>query len=575
MRSIRTRAEAVAPLALAIAAVALVVAPLGCDKGLPAPIAGLHGDGATPQRGGTLHLASFADLRGGLDPAVSVDGLSLGPIHLMFAGLVDYDGQGHVVPDLADHWDVDDGGRTYRFVLRTGVTMQDGSELTADDVRRSVERALHPSTPDPNGSYFTNLAGYEAYAAGKAEHLEGVTVESRYVVSFHLVQADATFPYLATLHTLRPTCKSAGDRYSDTWLPCGAGPFKLLPGGWQRGTSLRLVRHEGYFRAGLPYLDAVEWTYNMVALPQRLRFESGELDVVRELSQADEARFAADPRWKGLEIAESDNRIYGEAMNTRMPPFDNVEIRRAVAAAIDRTHYALLQPTRMSPLYQALPRSIADDDPSFPGQRYDYAAALEHMKKAGYPYDPATDTGGWPQPIDYLMYDQGLPAVTGQLLQQDVAKIGLRLRLRMVSWAAFLAIQQRPDGAAMSQGNWQLDYPDPSTVFDKLFITEAISPEGSLNTAFYSNPRLDDLVARAHLEMDASVRKALYRQANAIVCDEAPWAFTFGYHMVDVRQPYVHGLVAPPVGAGALDLARVWVDRADVALEKALGGGLR
>ncbi len=557
MRSIRTRAEAA--VAGLLAAVALFVATPGCDKGLPSPIAGAGGDDATPRQGGTLRLASFSDLRGGLDPAVDVDGLSLGAIHLLFAGLVDYDDHGRIVADLAEHWDVDDGGLTYRFVLRSGVTMHDGAELTADDVKRSVERALHPSTPDPNASYFTNLAGYDAYAAGKAQHLDGVSVDGRYVVSFHLSKPDSTFPYLVALHSLRPTCKSAGDRYSDTWLPCGAGPFKLLASGWQRGTSLGVVRHEGYFRAGLPHLDAVEWTFNMKPLAQRFRFEAGELDIVRELTQADSSRFAADPRWVKLGVVEYDARIYGESMNTRMAPFDNVEIRRAVAAAIDRTHFTMLQPTRMSPLYQALPASIAEVDPSFPAQRYDYVAALEHMKKAGYPYDPATDTGGWAEPIDYLMYDQGIPALSSQILQQDLAKIGLRLRLKMVSWPAFLALQERPDGTAMSQANWQMDYPDPSTIFDKLFTTEAIAPDGSMNTAFYSNPRFDDLIARAHLETDPAARKALYREANVILCDEAPWAFTFGYHLYDVRQPYVHGFRAHPVWP--LDVSGVWVDR--------------
>jgi ABC-type transport system substrate-binding protein len=477
------------------------------------------------------------------------------------------------VPDLADHWDVDDGGRTYRFALRTGVTMQDDAELTADDVKRSAERALHPATPNPNASYFTNIAGYEAYSTGNAEHLAGVVVEGRYVVAFHLTKPDSTFPYLLAMHTLRPTCRSAGDRYSDSWLPCGAGPFKLPPGGWRRGTSLRLVRHEGYFRPGRPYLDAVEWTYNMTALAQRVRFERGELDLARELTDADAGRFMLDQRWKPLGIVEADTAIYGESMNTRMAPFDNVEIRRAVAAAIDREHQHLVQPSRMSVLTQALPASLADDDPSFTGQRYDYPAALEHMRRAGYPYDPVTGTGGWPHPIEYILYDPGLDVLTAQLVQQDLAKIGLRLHLKTMSYAAFLTLQERPSASAMSPGNWMLDYPDPSSIFDPLFTTGAIAPEGSFNTAFFSSPRLDDLIARAHLEMDQTVRKVLYREANAIVCDEAPWAFTFGHHTFDVRQPYLHGFVPHPVWP--LDVSGAWVDRAGDALERALGPGLR
>jgi ABC-type transport system substrate-binding protein len=576
MRSIRmrpdpaSRARRLAPAALAACAAGLLAFPLGCGRALPAPLHSARDDGAPPRRGGTLHLATFGDIRG-LDPAGPVDGLSLAAIHLIFAGLVDYDAQGRPVPELADHWDIADDGRTYRFVLRQGVAMQDGAELTADDVKRSVERALHPSTPDPYASYYTGIVGERAYAAGQTAHIEGVTVEGRYVVSFHLEEPDATFLYLVAMHTLRPTCKSAGDRYVDAWLPCGAGPFKLEPGGWHRGVGLRLVRHEGYFRPGRPYLDAVEWTYNMGFIAQKLRFQSGELDVARELTEPDIARYRADARWRPFGLVEADTTVYGESMNTRMPPFDDVEIRRAVAAAIDRDHYRLTQPSRMTVLTQALPGSLAD--PSLSGQRHDYAAALEHMRKAGYPYDPATGEGGWPQPIEYVLYGQGAVQFTAQLLQQDLAKVGLRIELKLVSYPTFLTLQERAGGAAMSQGNWQLDYPDPSAVLDPLFSTGAIAPEGSFNTAFYSNARVDDLLARAHREMDPDKRRTLYREADALLCDEAPWAFTFGFHFFDVRQPYVHGLVASPTGI--FDVSGVWLDRAGDALERALGGAFR
>jgi ABC-type transport system substrate-binding protein len=569
MRSIRGRFDAIACGAAAGSAALLSTVPLACRESLSAPIPAEHGEDSPPRRGGTLHFASFQDVRN-LDPAGPSDGLAAEPQQLIFAGLVDFDERARVVPDLSDHWEVDDGGLAYRFYLRPGVTLQDGEELTAQDVKRSAERALHPTTPNPNASYFAGLVGYRAYSAQKTPHLDGVTVEGRYVVSFHLTEPDATFLPILAMHTLRPVCRTAGDRYSDTWLPCGAGPFKLRAGDWQRGTSLRLVRHEGYFRPDLPYLDAVEWTFNMQMLAQRFRFEDGQLDFVRDLWQGDQARFAADPRWKPLGSAEADTSVYGEAMNTRMPPFDNIEVRRAVAAAIDREHDRLLKPAYVTILTQVLPPDVPGFDPAIQGQRYDYAAALEHMRKAGLPYDPRTGTGGWPLPIVYPLYDQGFPMYTAQVLQQDLAKIGLRVELKLVSWATWLALQQRPGGAAMSQGNWGMDYPDPSSFFDPLFTTSSIGPESSYNTAFYSNARLDDLVALAHRELDPGRRSALYREANAIVCDEAPWAFAFSYHWFDVRQAYVRGLSLHPVWK--VDASRAWLDRAGAALERVLDG---
>jgi ABC-type transport system substrate-binding protein len=563
MRSIRTRLEALAFSA------ALFGGALGCHEQLAAPIPSAHGPDAPPRRGGTLRLAWFQDIRN-LDPAGSTDGYALQAMHLLFAGLVDFDDRGRLVPELADHWDVGEGGRTYRFVLLAGVRMHDGEELTADDVKRSAERALHPTTPDPNASYFKNIDGYEAFAANRASHLSGVAVEGRYVVTFRLLEPDATFLPVLAMPTLRPVCKTAGERYFDTWLPCGAGPFELLPGGWQRGTSLRLTRHDGYFRPGLPYLDAVEWTTNVQVAAQRFRFEDGRLDILRDMTQADQARFASDPRWSALGTAEADRSVLGESMNTRMPPFDNVEIRRAVAAAIDRDHYKAVKPGYMTVLSQLLPPGVPGYDSAVRGQRFDYAAALEHMRKAGYPYDPATGKGGWPRSVVYPLYDQGVLVYTAQLLQQDLAKIGIRLELRLVSWPAFLSLQQRPGGAALSQANWEMDYPDPSSLFDPLFTTDSIGPESSYNTAFYSNPRFDELVGRARRETDAEKRGALYREANEILCDEAPWAFAFAYHFYDVRQPYVRGFKPHPVWP--MDVSRVWLDRAEEAPLRPVGG---
>ena len=149
------------------------------------------------------------------------------------------------------------------------------------------------------------------------------------------------------------------------------------------------------------------------------------------MTQADQTRFEADPRWRPYGQRDADVTLYGECMNTRVPPFDNVEVRRAVAAAIDREHYRLLKPAYVTALTQPIPPGIPDYESDLPAQHYDYTAALEHMRKAGFPYDPATGRGGWPGTIVYPVYDEGLLVMTAQLLQQELAKIGLRVEIRL------------------------------------------------------------------------------------------------------------------------------------------------
>ncbi len=574
MRSIRRTAEA---LLRALATAGLVTSAVGCSGELAAPIPAAHEGDETPRRGGTLHLGSFADIRS-LDPAITFDALAATAIRLVYAGLVEYDFDGRVAPDLAERFEVADGGLTYRFFLRQGARFHDGEEVTAADVKRSIERALHASTPNPAASFYEKLEGFADFNGKGTPHLGGVRVEGRYVVSLRLTEPDATFLSVLALTPLRITCRSAGDRYAEGAPICGAGPFKLEPGSWDRGRSLTLVRHDGYFRAGLPYLDAVNWVFNMNVVTERFKFERGDVDMIHELTQPDTMRYLRDPRWQPFGAYENDRTINGEAMNTELPPFDNVEVRRAVAAAINREHLVALKPSNLRAAAHAVPTSIPLFDASRPGQSYDYAAALEHMRKAGYAYDPATGAGGYPGTIPYVIYRQSLYESTGQSVQQDLAKIGIRIELRITSYPTYTALTRRRGKTPISPQGWSQDFPDPSSFLEPIFTRAAINEEDSNNTSFYKSPALDDVLARAHGEADPAARQRMYEEADRILVDDAPRAFTFSYRFYDVRQPYVRGFRVHPVWQNAV--GATWLDRARTAIatgqsvfgREALGG---
>lgn len=539
----------------------------GCSDPLVAPIPASRPE-ETTGRGGTMRLASFADIRA-LDPAIASEVLGAEVMQMIFAGLIDFDDDGKVIPDLATHFETSPDGLVYRFFLHENVLFHDGNELTAEDVKRSIERALHPSTPNPFASFYENIAGMPEYTEKKTTHLSGVVVEGRYVVSVRLREPDATFLPLFALQSLRPVCKSGGDHYADTWLPCGAGPFKLTAGGWDHGRAVTLVRHDGYFRPGIPRLDGVVFTVGMNVVTERFKFEAGELDTIRDLSEADTQRFLRDPRWKSLGAYEPDRTIYGENMNVEMPPFDNVEIRRAVACAIDREHYRLIRASNVHPAGKLVPPGVPGFNPAVAGQKYDYAAALEHMRKAGYPYDPATGKGGWEPHIEYTAYKQGFAEFSAQVLQQDLAKIGLRIDIRIVSFASYLSITHRRGKSAFSPQGWNQDYPDASDFYETLFSSKSINEDDSNNSAFYKNERFDSLVDRAHHELDPPARQKLYDDADAILRNDAPWAFTHSFGWYDIRQGYVRGYRASPTWVHNLN--ETWIDRAKAAVAQRSG----
>jgi ABC-type transport system substrate-binding protein len=574
MRSTRERADAprVAALARAVTStlaivrvvastLAIALASAACSNELPAPIRATHGPDAEPQRGGVLELATFGDLRS-LDPATISDGLSPQILEQLFAGLVDYDDEGHIEPDIAERWEVADEGKTYRFFLRQGVRFHDGDEVTAADVKRSVERALHRSTPNSNATYYKSIVGFADFAdnSGTAETLSGVEVEGRYVVSLHLEHPDATFLRMLAMLVLRPVCKSGGARYSDTWLPCGAGPFKLRPDGWQRAHTLTVVRHDAYYRPGLPYLDGVRWTLHENQNSQRYKFLRGDLDVLRDFISPDLLRFQADARWKPFATIDEGHQIIGDAMNVEMPPFDNIEIRRAVAAAVDRDALRKVRAGSLQVANQLVPPGVFGYDPSLPGQRSDHAAALEHMRRAGYPYDPVTKTGGWPHVIPYVVYKQGLQEFTAQVLAQQLEKIGLRIEIRVVNYPTFIALRGRRKTSPFGPGFWAQDFPDALSFLEPMFHSRSIAPEDSNNWSFYSNPRVDELIDRAHRELDDGRRKALYDETQEILAQDAPWSFNLNFNYYTQRQGYVHGHRTHPMWMN--DVTRAWIDRA-------------
>jgi ABC-type transport system substrate-binding protein len=539
---------------------------LGCSDHLaaPTPPAGA----ASPQRGGTLHLASIGDIRT-LDPAAVSDALAGASVQMIFAGLVDFDLHGNVIPDLARSFEVAPDGLSVTFRLREGVRFHDGNELTADDVKRSIERALHPDTPCPSASYFDRIAGFDDYRDKKAKGLTGIEVGGRYLVTVRLKARDAMLLPLFALQTLRPVCPTAGARYSDTWLPCGTGPFRLLPGNWDRGRSVTLVRNENFYVPGLPHLDAVVFSYNVPSLSQRFKLEATELDVLRDFTQADLIRFTTDPRWKPFGEYEPERAIFGEAMNTELPPFDNVEVRRAVAAAIDRSAYELIRPGLVVATGKVVPRPVPGYSENVEGQKYDLAAALEHMRRAGYAYDPATGQGGYPKRIEYLAFRPGFGEYSSQLLQQQLARIGIRIDIRLVSFPTYLTLSQRRGRIQMSPQGWNQDYPDALDFYDSLFSSRMIADESASNAAFYKNPELDGIIDRAREELDPVARQRLYDRAQAIVRDDAPWAMTYGYRWHVVRQPYVKDLALHPTWV--YEVRSTWFDRAKHAIAARAG----
>ncbi|WP_437338963.1 ABC transporter substrate-binding protein [Sorangium sp. So ce394] len=556
------------PVDLLLACAALLLLSGASPSRVRPPLGGGEAPPGAPVRGGTLRLATTGHIRT-LDPAIAYDEVSGMVAELVFARLVTWDQGGRVTPELAREVAVERGGRTYVFTLREGVRFHDGAELRAADVKRSIERTLHPRTPSPGASQYEMIEGFAAYHAGAAPHLAGVRVLGDHAVAIDLSAPDATFLSRMTLGFMAPVCPSSGavvDAASPP-PPCGAGPFRVAR--WDQDAGVRLERHEGYFRPGRPYLDAIEWQTGVRATTQRYKFEEGELDYLRDLTGVDAATYRADPAWKGYTRWVTRSRTNAVFLNTELAPFDQLAVRRAVSFAVDPSVLEKVRPD-IFVLDRVLPPSIPGPPRDEPMRRHDLQRALAQMAAAGYAFDPATGRGGYPGVVEYIAIPDTFEQAVGEILQQQLAKVGLRVRLRLVSWATYLAEASRRRAVQMGWAGWQADFPDPASFFEPTLSTGAIRDEGSQNFAFFSDEELDRTLDAAHAEQDRARRFELYARAERIIRDRAPWVPTYTVGMLELWQPYMRGYEGSAVVPSRFD--GVWLDPAARA---AAGGGAR
>jgi peptide/nickel transport system substrate-binding protein len=243
--------------------------------------------------------------------------------------------------------------------------------------------------------------------------------------------------------------------------------------------------------------------------------------------------------------------VYAIGMNAEIPPFDNVHVRRAVAFAIDRERWVKARNYSLNPTGQMLPPSVAGYDAALPNlQRFDLARAKEEMRLAGYP-------DGIPEPVTMWGTESATMRAYAELLQADLKKIGISVRFKLVTFPVYLEKTATRKTAQILYLGWVMDYPDASN-FLELLSSKATRDTESGNRVFYTNPWLDDQLARALVEPDPKKRVAMYREANDFVAREAPWAFFANSMAPQAWQPYVKGYRPHP--AYWMPVRDVWLD---------------
>ena len=527
------------------------------------------GAGGAPQVGGTFVFHHEANVRS-LDPHLAYDELSGMAIRLVFDGLLDYDHQSELVPSLAEDMPtVSEDGRTFRFRLRRGVRFHsmeghpEGRELVAEDVRWSLLRLMSQEVGSPGYPFYASIEGADAYHEGSAEDVAGIRVIDRYTIEFQLKEADQTFLNAIAMPFAYPLPRENYEHWGEEvkFHPVGTGPFVFEA--WERGVQLTFTRNHRYWREK-PGPERMLYLENIGRELAAQRFRNGDIDSIHRQSPSDYRFFKTSEAWQPYMVEEPRGSTYGIGFNCEMAPFDDVHVRRAIAFALDRDGWSRARAGRLLPASQLLPPSIPGYDPELPTRQvFDLDRAREEMRLAGHP-------DGLREPITVWITGQDdTSRQYGELLQSDLAKIGIDVRLRFVSLAVYLTESGKPNTVPAFFTGWNLDFPDPSN-FLFLFDQKSIHPEHSENRAFYRNPEVDRLLAEGKSERDRERRLSLYREANEIIAHDAPWAFLYYTLTMEVWQPYVRNYDPHPVWSE--DYRELWLDLPRERVARGLAG---
>lgn len=472
-------------------------------------------------------------------------------------------------PDLAQNFHIEDDGKTYRVLLRSGLKFSDGSPLTSSDVKWSWERALGPSTGSDRALVVLGaIQGAESVAKGESLALTGVEVvdERRLIVrldnprpDFLALLADPVASVLKRQNVESWKADWAkfwnGDpEYIHPWddvLPVGTGPFRLAKFAAFTGPCI-LVRNEHYY--GVPaYLDAVEFVgdheHDASGDSHDGIYENELIDLIpRETagSKGKFERFASAPVTAFL------------VFNTGLPPYDDIDFRRALVASVNTTHLDfdnLSVPWEVLPASRIVPPGVKETDGAVVAPGFDPEAATKHAGNSRY---QASQTR-----LEFFTFLDGLfePEIEQleSLWRENIGLSGISYLARDLGTYKLL----ENEGSLTTLGFLHtVEYPDPYAVlrlFDETFGAGNSSPEARM---------VEQMLHDASIELDAAARFEKYVAVEQHILDQGLalplyWSTQpSGFQL----QPWVHGFKPPKYGGSWFK--DVWFD--DTAPEREL-----
>ena len=502
-----------------------------------------------PRPKDTLIIGTTDSVETGLDPALAYDYFGWEIIQSLGSGLVDLKpgtpngGLGtDIIPALAVSWSSSTSGLNWTFNLRQGVHYDDGSEFNATSVKYSYERGMRIAADD--GAFV---------GIGYSDIIDDINVVSRYQVRFDLKIPFSPFlSLMATQSSFIVDPKygppstiinyTAGDARASN--PMGLGPYRLAD--WTRTAGrdqeMRLEANPNYWNAsgGYPKTKNLIIQFYADATALRLAIEQGQIDIAfRQLRASD----INDLKTKtSVKVWEGQGQLIQYLVfQNNIKPFDDPRVRRAIAAALNRTSLVnTVFVGQAAPLYSLIPSGMAG-----------HTDAYKTLGDANYTFtintlnDPTIFGGPYNSThklvIDFWHENQGhYPQSNDQALviRQSLEASGvIQVNDNSLDWASYRN-KRRDQNMPMFEYGWYPDYIDPD---DYVFPFLHVSGSSWLHYN-YNNTQMNELIEWARGNTSTSVRNSLYAQIQNLMVQEAPIVSLYHSGAAAVTKPNIKGV---------------------------------